>query len=231
MLAYDCAAHLWGLIGAPPDSIDVIVGTTIRRQFAPAFVRVHRQFVPRSAVEYRDGLPVTSRAWTVVDQLGALPRVEAFMFADRALQRSWIRRADLEARLTDFPGRTGNTQIAAIHRRTGDGAAAESERLLHRILRRAGVTGWVANHPVWFDGALVAVIDVALPERRLAIEVDGFAFHSDVERFQRDRQRQNQLIGLGWTVVRFTWADLTTRPGYVAATIARSSQVVAGYPS
>jgi very-short-patch-repair endonuclease len=62
---------------------------------------------------------------------------------------------------------------------------------------------------------------------RLAIEIDGWAYHSDVDRFQRDRRRQNVLVALGWTVLRFTWADLTQRPGYVTAAI-RGQLVRAG---
>jgi hypothetical protein len=53
----------------------------------------------------------------------------------------------------------------------------------------------------------------------LAIEVDGWAWHHDVERFRRDRQRQNALVLAGWTVLRFTWHDLTQRPGEVVAEI------------
>ena len=103
----------------------------------------------------------------------------------------------------------------------GDGAAADSERLLHRLLRRAGIRGWIPNHPVWVDGALIGVIDVAIPHRRIAIEVDGMAYHTDVDRFQRDRAKQNALIALGWTVLRFTWADLIQRPGYVIGMLTR----------
>jgi very-short-patch-repair endonuclease len=126
---------------------------------------------------------------------------------------------DIERRLRDYPGRTGNTTLRLIAARCGDGAAAESERVLHRLLRRSGITDWVANYPLWVDGELVAVLDVALLRQRIVIEVDGWAYHTDVDRFQRDRQRQNALIGLGWTVLRFTWADLTQRPGYVLAAI------------
>jgi very-short-patch-repair endonuclease len=55
----------------------------------------------------------------------------------------------------------------------------------------------------------------------IAIEVDGWAFHHSPERFQRDRTRQNDLVALGWTVLRFTWGDLVERPGYVVAAIRR----------
>ena len=48
---------------------------------------------------------------------------------------------------------------------------------------------------------------------RFDFEIDGRAFHSDADRFQRDRTRQNRLVGAGWTVLRFTWNDLRDRPG------------------
>jgi very-short-patch-repair endonuclease len=54
--------------------------------------------------------------------------------------------------------------------------------------------------------------DLALPAARIAIEVDGWAWHSDVERFRHDRRRQNALVLARWTVLRFTWDDLTRRP-------------------
>jgi very-short-patch-repair endonuclease len=72
---------------------------------------------------------------------------------------------------------------------------------------------------------------VAIPRLMVAIEVDGMAYHVDVERFQRDRTRQNALVDLGWTVLRFTWADLTDRPGYVAGAIRRLAPDVGSIPS
>ena len=83
------------------------------------------------------------------------------------------------------------------------------------------MTGWEPNYAVWWEGELIAVVDVALPAQRIALEVDGMAYHVDVDRFRRDRSRQNELVGLGWTVLRFTWADIVDRPGYVAAMVRR----------
>jgi very-short-patch-repair endonuclease len=53
------------------------------------------------------------------------------------------------------------------------------------------------------------------------IEVDGRAHHTTPDRFERDRERQNALVAAGWTVLRFTWRDLTTRPSAVVATVRR----------
>jgi hypothetical protein len=41
------------------------------------------------------------------------------------------------------------------------------------------------------------------------------AWHHDAATFRRDRQRQNVLVLAGWTVLRFTWSDLTYRPDRV----------------
>jgi very-short-patch-repair endonuclease len=60
----------------------------------------------------------------------------------------------------------------------------------------------------------------------VAIEIDGWAFHSDQAAFQNNRARQNRLALQGWQVLRFTWLDLTQSPERVlsqvrAATSAR----------
>jgi very-short-patch-repair endonuclease len=60
---------------------------------------------------------------------------------------------------------------------------------------------------------------VVFRELRLVIEVDGRAWHSAGDRFQRDRERQNRLVASGWTVLRFTWEDQMVRPQHVVSTI------------
>ena len=53
---------------------------------------------------------------------------------------------------------------------------------------------------------------------RLVVEIDGLAFHG-ATRFQNDRSRQNRIVNAGYTVLRFTWADLTERPDEVVRQI------------
>ena len=62
-------------------------------------------------------------------------------------------------------------------------------------------------------------VDVAFPKQKVAIETDGWAFHSSREDFQIDRERQNKLALPGWQVLRFTWLDLTEYPQRVLAEI------------
>jgi very-short-patch-repair endonuclease len=54
---------------------------------------------------------------------------------------------------------------------------------------------------------------------RVAIEVDGWAWHWDAERFRGDRRRQNAVALADWTILRYTWHDLIQRPAQVVAEI------------
>lgn len=63
-----------------------------------------------------------------------------------------------------------------------------------------------------FEGAVPGRryrLDVALPEARIALEVDGFRHHGKhLEDFRRDRVRQNLLVISGWRVLRFAAGDI-----------------------
>jgi very-short-patch-repair endonuclease len=46
------------------------------------------------------------------------------------------------------------------------------------------------------------------PEERVAVEVDGFAYHRTRGRFEGDRSRDAALRKAGITVIRVTWRQL-----------------------
>ena len=54
----------------------------------------------------------------------------------------------------------------------------------------------------------------------IAIEADGWRDHGRKQGWQGDMHRGNPLQNMGWIVLRFSWEDVTTRPGYVLETIA-----------
>ena len=131
---------------------------------------------------------------------GSIPFSTTSPPSGSALQRRWLTRADVSHRLEEYSGRPGVAILRRIAAQLGDGAAAESERTLHRLLRRAKVNGWVPNYRLPVAGRTYFV-DVAFPAARLAVEIDGLAYHSDAERFQGDRHRQDDLVGAAWTVL------------------------------
>jgi hypothetical protein len=94
-----------------------------------------------------DGLPITDRCRTVIDFLRSEPYGSARDLLDRALQQRWLADLDLMEAVRAEPGRAGNVQIRRLLAEIVPGAQAESERRLHRLLHRHGITGWVRPDP------------------------------------------------------------------------------------
>lgn len=67
----------------------------------------------------------------------------------------------------------------------------------HRLLRGAGVTGWVGNYPVVLQGSRY-VIDLAFPRSKVAFEINSFEFHSSKQAMMRDAGRANAMLAAGW---------------------------------
>jgi hypothetical protein len=59
---------------------------------------------------------------------------------------------------------------------------------------------------------LVARVDFAYPNAKLAIEIDSYEFHSDKEAWERDRARLSDLTSIGWRVEGVTKAKMRDFP-------------------
>jgi very-short-patch-repair endonuclease len=169
-----------------------------------------------------DGLLATKRPRTIFDLLRTLDRQQASELLDRALQQRWIGLDELVSRVRAHSGRLGAPQLVTLVGQAAAGAHSTAERLAVALLRRARITGWAANSDICDSaGRRIAVGDLVFRTQRLVVEIDGRAHHVSAEQFQRDRARQNQLVAAGWTVLRFTWADLTQRPDQMVAVVRR----------
>lgn len=205
------AAAFWlGLTRFPPDIVEVTVPRDSNGR-KRAGSRVRRRDLAAADVVERRGLRVTALPLTVVE--AAVRQRGGAKLMDSALQRDVGLRELWAAHLRN-KGRYGSPASRLLLQAASDGARSVAERLLVKLLRDAGITGWQTNYPV--GGYKV---DVGFPGPKVAIEVDGFAFHSGPVEFQVDRERQNNIALLGWQVLRFTWLDLTEYPQRVLAVI------------
>ncbi|WP_449513541.1 DUF559 domain-containing protein [Cellulomonas sp.] len=164
---------------------------------------------------------VTTRSRTVLDCLGRLTDVESEALTAWVLTRRLLGADELASAIAERPGSWGNRRRRRALLDMRAGAASPAERRLHRLLRSAGLTGWLPNEPLSGHLGIYANADVFFPDVCLVVEIDGMAFHGR-DRFQADRTRQNLLVGAGCTVLRFTWEDLTQRPKVVIAQIEAS---------
>ena len=210
-VAHGLTAAWWhGLTREAPYDVEVTVPRSKSgRASGPATVR--RRDLSSVDVALRRNLRVTAIPLTVLEAV-AVARSRAIM--DSALQRG-VSLEQLQSAQARNARRHGAGFADQLLREAADGARSEAERLLIRLLRAAKISGWKANHPV-----CGYVVDVAFPKQKLALEVDGWAFHTDQAAFQHDRRRQNRIALRGWQVLRFTWLDLTEYPQRVIAEIA-----------
>lgn len=51
-------------------------------------------------------------------------------------------------------------------------------------------------------------VDFAFPKQKVAIELDGYQYHSSKEQFTNDRKRQRDLEMAGWRFVRFSGSEI-----------------------
>lgn len=197
-----------------PETVEVTVPRE-RRLAHRAGTRLRRRDLVGVDVVERRGLRVTAPDLTIVEaasRLGGGARV-----LDSALQRRQSELPRLWRAHLRNKGRHGAPRSRRLLRAASIGARSEAERMFAQLLDRAGITGWNANY-----GVAGYCVDFAFVGPKVAIEIDGLAFHSDADDFHRDRKRQNAIALAGWQVLRFTWLDLTEYPERVIAQVRRA---------
>ena len=174
--------------------------------------------VPSELVAEVHGLRCATPALTALDLSASELGGDAI---DTVLRTRAANLDQLHEAIALTPGRRGNTDRRLLLLDSRDRPWSEAERDLHRLLRAAGVDGWTGNHPLDL-GTGMYWVDVAFPELKLAVEVDGWEFHGTRDAFESDRWRQNDLVLAGWVVLRFTARMVRDRPQVVVAAIERA---------
>jgi len=202
------ALSMWGYRGFDAQPLEVCV--LLQRRPRVAGVRVHRSGT-LEAQERRvvDGVPVLSAARSLVDTSARFDDVALGSLVDDGLRRRVLTLGALHGLLRRLPMISPGRSPARLERilvpRTAGYHPGDSE-LETRVLRaivRAGLPAPQRQHRV-LVGERTYFLDLAYPDVKVAIEVDGFDYHRDRGAFDRDRMRQNDLVGVGWTVLRFT---------------------------
>jgi hypothetical protein len=88
------------------------------------------------------------------------------------------------------------------------GAESPKETRSRLAIVAAGLPEPVVQFEVWVEGVLRAVIDLAYPDWKIAIEYEGEHHLTDPVQWAKDIRRQELLESLGWIVIRLTKADL-----------------------
>ena len=218
LLSHEPAAEVLGIELLEPATRRLTVPRNRSRLTMPGW-RVVRADVPEDERVAEDDLRCTSALRTVLDLARVLPASEALVAADSALRSRLVPAEELVRRLLTSEGR-GAARLREVGRLIDPACGSVLESLLRWVLHEAGVPAPRTQHKIWDEhGVEVARVDFCWPGHRLVVEADGFAFHSDRASYRRDRERGNELVRLGWRVLRFTFEDVRQRPGHVVSLV------------
>lgn len=216
------AAALHRLDGIPRGPLEVTVPPGRQPRAVPG--RVHRSadLVPAD-IDARRLIPRTTPARTLIDIAAVLPAAGLERALDGAERDGKVWRPHLRWRLDDLrsQGRRGVPQLTALLDRTEGRPLGESwlEQQALRLIRDAGLPVPRCQVKMHKAGGGIARVDLAWDEARLVVELDGHGTHATRRQRQADAERSARLGLSGWRVVRFTYEDVTERPGYVVDVI------------
>jgi very-short-patch-repair endonuclease len=195
-----------------PSQVDVTVARTGTRRKEPGVV-LHHVALPPDDLRSR-----TTSPWrTVLDCAATLPFREALAVADSALRLGLVGTEDLLALAPRGGGAAPRVRRVALSA-NGD-AANPFESALRAEVLDAGLTGFVPQQPVQLSNGATVRVDLGDPRRKIALEADSFEHHGSRRALRDDCRRYDELVRVGWTVLRFAWEHVVLDPEWVRAVV------------
>jgi len=161
-----------------------------------------------------DGLRVADAERVAFDAAARRPLPKAVAVLD-AMTRAGLVQMDTLVRWLEDEHGNGVPTVREAVPLVDPRAESQPESVMRVVLVRAGLAV-VPQYAVVSQGRLIARVDLALPEFKVAVEYDG-TWHVLREQLERDRARLNALQAAGWTVVHVTAAMLRDADAVVAA--------------
>ena len=209
------AGVIWGFPNLDSQPLPIEITTTRPQRIRPRRVRVHRTvaFLEREHT-VKGGLPVTTPARTLVD-LSAFWSVQQLGIAtDSSMRKHFMRLDDLRTCVAGLPSAPGRkpSRIQSVLAKRLPGYDPGESGLEMRVLRAIvayGLPEPVQQHQLQLPDRRCR-IDLAYPNYKIAIEVDGWEHHGRRSAFEPDRARANDIAIARWLPLHFT-ADSSDR--------------------
>jgi very-short-patch-repair endonuclease len=202
------AGHLWGFRRVPDDRrVHLLAPPASHPSIEPWVVPYRtRAFHAQDVIGRPDGIRVTSRARTALDLARFVAPTDLLSIVEQAMRDGHLDDDDLRAVAIDWwtPRRPFVRRFLETLDRRLRGGAAEShgEVVLGDALRSLGVCGLERQFRLDLPGYGPARFDLAVPDVRLAIEVDLHPSHHDSNGQRRDAARDRAASSIDWSVRR-----------------------------
>lgn len=171
-------------------------------------------------VHRREGAPLahvggrsaTTPEWTAVEVARSLRRPRALATLDAALRSGTCDRRKLRAAAAEQAGRRGIVAVRGLIPLADPLAESPMESEARLAMLDGGLPLPVLQHEIIDRNGRTWRVDFAWLAQRVAVEYDGFDWHSDREQFARDRQKRAALDEVEWTVVSVVSDDVRRQP-------------------
>jgi len=213
MASHRAAARMWGLDGFDRAPGEVVVERWHRRRSCLVDVIVHESKDLKACdLDERDGIPCTSLVRTLVDLPAVVRAGPAAAALDEAHRHDVEMLRRVQARHLEVArrGRNGTTLLRLLLAERGLGDLVDSgfERKALRLIEGSTLPRPVTQHHV-VDGSFECWLDLAWPAHMVGVECDSLQHHLNERAFRWERKRRRHLNRLGWTILEFTYREVT----------------------
>lgn len=215
-LGYRSAAAHWDLRATSSPSTEVVVCRSSRPRRDNVIVHQHSRLGSDEVVEH-DGIVVTTVSRTLLDIAAVLPLAAVRRAIGQADVLQRFDRHDLRRLLDRHPRHRGNRVLSDLLGRWDEPERLRSDLEARFVLlcKRLGFPRPLLNATV-----LGMEIDALFPDQRIAVELDGYRFHSGPIQWENDHDKRARLVAAGWTVLAYSWRQVRDDGGaFVRATL------------
>ena len=235
LASHRAAARLRGLDGFERAPVEVLVERGAKRRRQPRSTVLHETLdLEASDIADVDGIACTSLVRTLVDLPAVTHELRAGVALDQAMRvdPSILLRVGERHREVARKGRDGTVALRALLAERGVGELVDSgfERRALRLIDAGGLPRPVTQHHV-VDGDFECRLDIAWPDHLVAMECDSLRHHMGERAFRWERRRRRGLAALGWTVLEFTYREVTQDGSMVLRELDRGGTSCGGRPS
>ncbi len=210
-LSHGSALTLWGLRRRWEQPLHITSAT--QRRLPGLVVHQSRTLTPAD-IRTHFGIRVTSPARTLLDCAPTLRSLDRVV--NDALRSPFMTRGQLADVVERHPTHRGAKLLLPFLATSSGPTRSEFEDRFRPFCRQYDFPEPLINVDV-----CGYEVDALFPDERVIVELDGWDFHNDRAAFERDRNRDADLLAAGFVTVRITWDRLRFRPAQEAARLHR----------
>lgn len=171
-----------------------------------------------------DGRPATTAAWTAIEVARSLRRPRALATLDAALRSRTCDRRELMLAADRQSGRRGIVAVRDLVPLADALAESPMESEARLAMLDRGLPSPLLQHTIVDRNWRTWRLDFAWPQWRIAVEYDGFDWHSSREHFAKDRLKRAALFEVDWSLISIVADDVRQHPDDMVRRIEREME-------